>query len=681
MGDYRSADPDKLEELADKLWTSGDGGAYGSLANFMDRARALDASGELSRLQPLLEWLRDAAQQMREGARILRGGEEEYREPIPGYVDSDDDDSGVQAEWNFEVSNQFHADQFLDIANQEELSEQDISQLQGLASVADEQSDFASYLVDEIGMEAFLDLWQRVDHASADMSETAQDDAEALRTSMGNILNAAMWVPGDLEPGTDAYQNWVDTTVQGQRYEERLDAFNLAGAQQLGTGQDSSLGYDVALDLLERSELPIDAEFFMQTMTHLSAPYQGSADTCVVWPRDVPERLATIAAGSSPQETLEWWNDLTAENQDALVAMAPGAIGNIDGVPSAVRDEANRLYLPMLIEELEGRDDADSQRKLEGLLAVQEQMAEETDPPMFLLGIGDEGNGRAIVSFGNPDTADNVSAYVPGLNTRLDAGFSDTMDRALQTAETARDLDSLADTASIVWLGYDAPIVGDSAGMSPLGTGGWGLPENLDVMSDEHAREGAPAYQKFLEGINVTSLQDDPHVTAIGHSYGSLTLAMATQEAGGVNADDIIILGSPGLGVDSAEDLGVGAEHVYVGAADNDVVTRLPSPEEAALGGAGALLGLTQPLGPIFGADVGGQIADWNDNEIWFGRDPASESFGAQRFLVDDGPPIVGGWFEAHSNYFNPQIDGESALNIARVVTGNGEAITPEEPR
>lgn len=694
MGDIRNANPDHLEQLADKLHTAGDGGAYGRLVELFTRARELDASGELASLQPLLSWLTDAADQLRDGASILRGdGPSIYGVAPSDLMAGYHRNTGEDGEWEWEILGQDNADAIVKIARRDdELTEEEIDEIRGLLADFADQPDFAAHLVDEMGMEEFLRLWHRVDGAVGDMDEDAEGDARALRSSMGDVLAAAMWVPGDLEPGTEAYQEWL-VTDQGRRYAERLEAFNLAGEQpfEVADGEADSeepegsvLGFDIALDLLERAEHPVDTAFLMQTMTYLTAPHLGEANICPAWTMDVPERFVRVAAGDNPQETLEWWNDLGKGRQDALIEMAPAAVGYMDGIPAEARDRANRLYLPTLIEELEGRDDADSQRKLEGLLRIQERLGEETVPPMFLLGIGDEGNGRAIISFGNPDEAENVSAYVPGLDTRLDASFANgTVDRALDTAQTAQDVDPTSTTASIVWLGYDAPIIGEGASLMPVDGGGWGLPEKLDVMSDEHAREGAPAYQQFIEGLNVTSHHEDLHLTAIGHSYGSLTMATATQEPGGINADDVIIIGSPGVGVDHAEDLGVGADHVYVGAADNDVVTRLPSPEEAGLGSFGAVLGGLSlgPLGAIVGADVGGKIADWNDNEIWFGRDPASESFGGQRFGVDDGLPLFEGGFDAHSNYFDPDIDPESAENIAHIVTGNGERISREEPR
>ncbi|WP_432067608.1 alpha/beta hydrolase [Streptomyces sp. C10-9-1] len=392
---------------------------------------------------------------------------------------------------------------------------------------------------------------------------------------------------------------------------------------------------------------------------------------------------ADVPEDKSPAERKAWWDSLTAEQRQEYMATYPDVIGNLDGVPAAVRDEANRDNLQLLIGKLEGEDGEKAKTQLAGLKEIDHQMTvnmekrlgfglapgEQKPPPMYLLGIGDAGRGRAIVSFGNPDTSRNVSAYVPGLGTALDEDFArNDVKRARDTAIGAQGYDK--SSAAIVWLGYDAPQIGPDA-ESILG--------NADVMSADDAEEGAPAYNQFMDGLGVTNENDDPHLTAIGHSYGSRTVGAATQEAGGIpGADDIILLGSPGVGVDRAEDLGVGKDHVYVGAADNDPVSMLPSKQEAAVGGLGTISG-----GPVVGYILG-DIADQGDDDIWFGKDPASEAFGARRFAVDDGPrPIIDGEgpTPAHSNYFNPDEDPVSAKNIAAVVAGRPDLLVTEESR
>jgi hypothetical protein len=370
----------------------------------------------------------------------------------------------------------------------------------------------------------------------------------------------------------------------------------------------------------------------------------------------------------SPADRKEWWDSLSNEEREEYKAAFPEIIGNLDGIPSTVRDEANRENIHLLIAQLEGQHDEASKEKLEGLKGIQNKLNAGGQPPMFLLGIGLEGNGRAIVAYGNPDTSKNVSAYAPGLGTKLNSEFSDgTVKRAYYTATEAQKFDP--SSSSIVWLGYDAP-------------------QSIDVMTATDAERGAPTYNSFMSGISATNENADPHITAIGHSYGSRLVGGATQEAGGIpGADDIILVGSPGVGVDKAEDLGVGKDHVWVGAAENDIVTKLPSSKEAVAGTMGFFGG-----GPP-GAYLGGEVADQGDDDIWFGKDPASKAFGANRFETLPGPELVQPSFpdvlgskldiEAHSNYFSPEEgkDRVSAQNIAAIVAGHPEYVIRETSR
>ncbi|WP_329077787.1 alpha/beta hydrolase [Streptomyces niveus] len=381
-----------------------------------------------------------------------------------------------------------------------------------------------------------------------------------------------------------------------------------------------------------------------------------------------------IPHDATPAERLAWWQGLTAERREEYLAVHPDLIGNLDGIPAPVRDAANRDNLALLMGKLAGAEDDRSRTMLAGLRSIDEQLRAGGHPPMFLLGVGDEGNGRAIVSYGNPDTARNMSAYVPGLGTGLDEAFAENdLKRARDTLLGAAEYD--ASTASIVWLGYDAPQLSSDDIMG-----------NTDVMFTDNAEAGASAYGDFMAGIAATNEHDDLHLTAMGHSYGSLTVGQAAQREGGIpGVDDIVLVGSPGTGADSADELGVGRAHVYVGAAENDPVTRMPAKGEAqgmgmgALGGASVGAALSGPVGAAVGAAGGAtmayfaQDAQTEESEIWFGTDPAHEDFGARRFRVDEGrrPIMDMGGVDAHSNYFDPGKDVTSADNIARIVVGD----------
>lgn len=375
-----------------------------------------------------------------------------------------------------------------------------------------------------------------------------------------------------------------------------------------------------------------------------------------------------IPHDATPAERKAWWEGLTDEQREEYLAVYPDQIGNLDGIPALVRDAANRDNLQLLMGKLAGQDGEDAATKLAALREIDRQLEavpRPGEPPMYLLGIGDQGNGRAIVSYGNPDTSRNVAAYVPGLNTSLDSEF------ARGDLGRSRDLAIASNrhgesTAAITWLGYDAP-------QSPDGMG------TFAVAGGAKAEGGGRAFSGFMGGLAATNEHEDPHMTAIGHSYGSRTVGAATQQEGGIpGVDDIVFVGSPGVGVDSADDLGVGRDHVFVGAASNDIVTKLPAKEQFAVGAAEMLIG-----GPA-AAYLFGDLADPGDDDVWFGKDPASESFGARRFEVGDGPPLVGAGglsTDAHSQYFDPVADKNSLDNMALIAAGRSHMVRTEDPR
>lgn len=316
-----------------------------------------------------------------------------------------------------------------------------------------------------------------------------------------------------------------------------------------------------------RSAREIDARY-AKTLNGLRA--ERGLDVTAATLKDVSRDTAAVRSAAdmhlaegvpkdkSPAERRKWWDGLTDEQRQEYLKIAPDLIGGLDGIPAVTRDEANRNYLPVLIEDLAQQGGGEARTKLDALRMIQDKLGEPSHPPMFLLGIGDEGNGRAIVSYGNPDASRHVAAYVPGLGTKLDGEFvDDTMKRAQDTALGAKEVDP--SSAAIIWLGYDAP-------------------QHADVMSKGDAQRGAPAYNEFMAGLSATNANEDPHVTAIGHSYGSLTVGTAAKESGGIpGVDDVILLGSPGVDAQKATELGVGKDHVFVGAADNDPVTHLPT--------------------------------------------------------------------------------------------------------
>ncbi|MFI6447355.1 alpha/beta hydrolase [Kitasatospora sp. NPDC050543] len=365
-------------------------------------------------------------------------------------------------------------------------------------------------------------------------------------------------------------------------------------------------------------------------------------------------------ANASPTEVNSWWNGLTADEQKRLIQEHPDKFGNRDGIPVAARDQANRIMLPRLIKQYEEKNPKDDwdQKKLDGFKAIEKRIAEEDKdpgpPPVYLVGVSDEGQGRGIISFGNPDTAKNTTAYVPGLTTVLsDVGDSGAGSAKEVWKSTEAGNGNKGDTASMMWLGYDAPQLGAN-----LETG--------DVTLKDRAEKGGESYQRFMQGMRATHEGSPGHLVALGHSYGSLTVGQAAQRDGGIPVDDIILIGSPGVGAEKASDLKIDPKHVWVGAAMLDPVTHMPSKAEAG----GGLI-----AGPIGGAV--GHVVD--PHQLWHGQDPASEDFGAQRFAVHPGHDLAD-QFNNHSDYMNSN-GGPSLGNIGAIVGGHPEKVVHDDHR
>lgn len=286
-------------------------------------------------------------------------------------------------------------------------------------------------------------------------------------------------------------------------------------------------------------------------------------------------------ADDSPEANARWWTSLSDEQRAALLESPPAWLGNRDGIPAEVRDMANRAHLDDTRRALEEEKAAlerggvsedekaeleQVNAKLEAVDAVEETIARD-EPPRQLLVLDPSGERlKAAVAVGDVDEADHVSVFTPGFTTTVEGslkGYDDTMQKLV-----AESNDQLAasgkeeEVAAITWIGYEAPQwseVGDITGDS--------------VASSESAQEGGQKLNDFYKGINA-SRDHDPHLTAIGHSYGSTTTGYALQ-GGGHGVDDAILYGSPGVGTNDIEDLHVPKGHAYLLEAKNDPVADL----------------------------------------------------------------------------------------------------------
>ncbi|GAA4026154.1 alpha/beta hydrolase family protein [Allokutzneria multivorans] len=307
--------------------------------------------------------------------------------------------------------------------------------------------------------------------------------------------------------------------------------------------------------------------------------------------------LSTIGPpqGGSPADNSGWWSSLSDTERAALLKDHPDWIGNLDGLPAVVRDQANRAQIPgerarllaeaaklePLVDSLTKRLGASTSEigelsiarqlagpaaelaiikaKLASLDAIDQTLA-RGDRQLLVLDTSGQ-RAKAAIAAGNVDTAEHVTVFTPGFGTTVQGdmrSYDDHMNKLREEAQRASEQNGKpTSVAAVTWIGYEAPQASEI------------LEINRSVIGEGAAREGAEKLTRFLNGVDA-SRPTDPHLTAIGHSYGSLTTGIALQKNTGV--DDAVFFGSPGLGTSRLEDLKVPAGHSWVVEARQDPV-------------------------------------------------------------------------------------------------------------
>ncbi|WP_432159242.1 alpha/beta hydrolase, partial [Streptomyces sp. bgisy153] len=367
-----------------------------------------------------------------------------------------------------------------------------------------------------------------------------------------------------------------------------------------------------------------------------------------------------------PKSNAQWWQELDPDQQAAWLSMRPDSVGALDGLPSAVRDEANRIIFAdarsaaqteldawmakepqpayqlvhsvnaLTGEEVEEKIYSEEwrqwdmkrnelQKPVDGMQAIQDRFnatGKNGLPEAYLLSFSPEGDGRVIIANGNPDTADHQAVYVPGTTSNL-SNIEGNINRMVGVWREADAKSGGESVSTITWLGYDAP---DSVAK--------------DAPFSHYAYDGAPAFNRFLDGLDAShGGVSDPHRTVIGHSYGS-TLVGAAAETGQLNADDVIFAGSPGVRVSGADEMDVPQGHVWNEEAEGDPVPDL------------------------------GRWGHGGDRFVI----PSDPNFGANQMATDT---------EGHSGYWDGDEAGpsQSLLNQALVVVGKGDDVPLRMPR
>ncbi|MFD4643691.1 alpha/beta hydrolase [Lentzea sp. NPDC058436] len=405
---------------------------------------------------------------------------------------------------------------------------------------------------------------------------------------------------------------------------------------------------------------------YASALTRIPPGFEESAHSDSGWSRAAQAGGAGGALppvpppGSDPKAVADWWKSLSKEQQEALKNTKYQELGQLRGLPAEVLDYANRKRIPedaarfnaekdQLKQQLADRarelgvdpNSSEGQRALRndaqgsqlmsqydeaarraknaddanGALREADKLA-TSEKKAYVLAWSPDGagakEGAIAVAFGNPDEADNVAVCVPGTTSKLSSFGLD------QAANLSAEMGP--NGVAIQWLGYDAPEF---------------LPGQVN--DPEQAREGGAILAKDVEGYRTAN--PDAHVTVIGHSYGSTVVGYSAMD-NGLKADDIVFVGSPGVGASNVDQLSAGAGHVYVGGTEHDPVIQATSGD-------------------------------------WFTKDgsstgPYDSSFGGKTFGTS-GESWIG---HAHSSYYDK--DSESLQNLARIANGDGANVTEQ---
>lgn len=405
------------------------------------------------------------------------------------------------------------------------------------------------------------------------------------------------------------------------------------------------------------------------------------------------DELPTPPTDGDPQQARRWWDSFSAGQKQLLIDQHPNRLGNLNGVPADVRDSVNRAAMEHDLRRVEDavrqrgfapgplRDNALNNRDTEvfgnpgayGLCATditRYQNAVKTNDflerdqgsgglPVMLWAydpLAFNGKGRAAIAIGNPDRSRNTAVLVPGTNSSVRGGWmSDGTDDALNLYRQAARADSQQSTAVLAWMGYDAPefetrwqqAVTDPSNLEQVGTP-W------------RARQAGALLAADVNGLSATHDGVSPaHVTVLGHSYGSTTVADAFAHSG-MRANDAVLTGCPGTDLArSAADFHLAGGRLYVGAASTDAISWIGESGSGLPNGLNATLG--GPVGPVAG----------------LGSDPAHAGIGAVRFRAEvAGSHSVMPWFTDHSHYYD--VGSEALHNITEIVTGHGDRLAGE---
>ncbi len=510
--------------------------------------------------------------------------------------------------------------------------------------------------------------WTTSHGAPADWSGDAAEAADHAMTSFGRAADA---VTAALEKATTACDVYVDQVVQLTADREGLEsdrielnnAIDALLAEIEGSTEEDVPALETKAETLRSRASTMRSRItgfwervtsaedrFIAVLQSVDSLAEGQAAATRAGRPDTGALVNQLKSiGADPAAVTAWWKGLSSAEREALKISDPDLIGNVNGIPTGDRDEANRTSLQRDLDFLAGLGDegedltSEQQATLKNAKAASDALEipaslgqDDVDVNLIVYQpTAFNGDGAAAVSYGDPDTADNTAVIVPGIMNDGASIAAQGKDAFTLYQNAIRNGESMA---SIAWMGYDSPNWNPEGALDFPGDG-------LDigsVISENKAIAGGHALSDFVDGLRATDEGDRSHLSVIGHSYGSVTAAHAAA-GDGLDADSLTLIGSPGAGGDDVN--GVGDLHmpegtVYAGAADNDFVSWLG-----------------------------------RDGDLGMGQDPTQADFGAKVFGVDPGADFhaenIGQGIENHTSYFDPQLNPTSLDNLTSIAQGD----------
>lgn len=360
-----------------------------------------------------------------------------------------------------------------------------------------------------------------------------------------------------------------------------------------------------------------------------------------------------------PRAFRELWQRLSHGERDQLYDR-DRVIGNHPGMPVGNAHTAGKdHYLRRQLAEELDRAQAARSSDLADLQALDRVLA--THPDVRLMLLDTRGRRlRAAFAAGNPDTATHVAVSVPGLNTTVADSLDGMVAEAIGLRESAsRQLAwvpgrARETVAAIGWIGYQAPQIRTREGLPAMVHGA------IAVSHDEVAVAAAQDLSRFYAGLQAARDIGPAHLTAIGHSYGSLATGLALQAPGGHGVSDAVFYGSPGIGAATPGELGLAPGHVFAMATPDD-------PIRWVYDGPAVARTLTPVIpGPLDDALLAAAEVSGAGE---FGPDPAANPDLVQ--MATEGMWGLEG-ASGHSEYPRAGVSGErtSVYNLAAVVAG-----------